>query len=332
MPSLIPRHPMSLRRLAILIAVLGYAFAATFAAAASPPLDRWEQLRAQDLRVARIAYRLSVLNAGLCPNALAPQPGFVLHSIDQYDLVDRQGAARSFGLGSYVGVMAVVAGSPAQRSGLAADDQIVAVNGRALTVADAAAVAAPNRTAVAFAQSILATEMAKGEVVLRISRAGAIHDVRFTANAGCASNVELVTGGEVNAWADGQRVVVSDGIVAHCDSDGALALVIGHEFAHNLLHHSERLAAAGSANRRLSLTGTGSAGMRKTEEEADRLGVRLASGASYDLSNALPFVADLLGSDGAVARAGTHPAPARRLALLKAEIAAAQPKLPQTPA
>ena len=331
MPGLIPRHPTSFRRLAAFVAVLGCTLAAPYAATAGPPLDRWEQLRAKDLRVAQVAYRLSVLNAGLCPNALAPQAGFVLHSIEQYDLVDRQGAARHFGLGSNVGVMAVVAGSPAQQSGLAADDQIVSVNGRALNLVEGAANAEPTRTAIGLAQAILASEVAKGEVILRVSRAGAFHDVQFTANAGCASDVELVTSGEVNAWADGQRVVVSDGMVAHCDSDGALALVIGHEFAHNLLRHNKRLAAASSANRGPRLMGTGSAGMRETEEEADRLGVQLARGASYDLSDAMPFVAALLGADG-LATAGTHPAPARRLALLKAEIAASQPKLPQAPA
>ena len=324
MHRFIPRSPRRFRRLTVLLAAIGCTLPTPSLAAASPPLDRWEQLRAQDLRVAGVAYNMSVRNTGLCPDTQAPQAGFVTHSIEQYDLADRPGVTRKFGMAPYVGVMAVVHGSPAQRSGLAADDQLVSVNGRALRIAEAAAIPAPTRTAVASAQSILASEMAKGEIVLRVSRAGAVQDLRFTADTGCALDVELMTDGQVNAWADGERVVISDGIIALCASDADLALVIGHELAHNLLHHSEELTAAGSASRQVRLTGTGSVGLQETEEEADRLGVQLASGASYDLGGALAFVARLLDANDADAAAGTHPLPARRLALLKAEITAAQ--------
>lgn len=164
--------------------------------------------------------------------------------------------------------------------------------------------------------------MAKGEVSLRVSGAGGLRNLRFTAEIGCASNVELVTGTAVNAWADGRGVMISDGIVAKCGSDGALALVIAHELAHNLLHHSQRLAADGTAVGRLRLTGSASAEMRETEEEADRLGVRLAQGAAYDLSDAVAYLGPLFEREGGGPSAPTHPAPARRLALLRAAIAA----------
>jgi beta-barrel assembly-enhancing protease len=275
-----------------------------------------------DLRVAKVGYRLSIANTALCPGARAPQAGFVLHSIQQYDAADHESVMRSFGLSSDVGVMAVVAGSPAQLSGLSANDQLISVNSRALGAA-AAADASPTRAPVEFAQRILAEEMAKGEVVLRLSRADGYHDVRFTAESGCASGVELLTGGEANAWTDGQRVVIGDGILAHCRTDGALALVIGHELAHNLLRHGHRREADGSAAERLRLTGPGSPAMQEKEEEADRLAVQMASAAAYDLSDALPFVTALLEADSEGRATGTHPAPARRLALLKAEIAAA---------
>lgn len=313
------------RGLVALVVVLGAAWALPVSATPGPPLGRWEKLRAEDLRVADVTYKLSLAGAGagLCRGALAPQPGFVLHGIGQYEAADQPEAARRFGLGSYVGVMAVVAGSPAQRAGLTANDQLVSANGRALSGPATTSNADPAGAPVERARRILAEEMGKGEVLLRVSGASGLRTVRFTADAGCAANVELVTGTEVNAWADGRQVLVSDGLVAHCATDGDLALVIGHELAHNFLHHSQRLAASGSASRRLRLTGTGSAEMRQTEEEADRLGVRLASAAAYDLSDSLSFLTALLEADGAGRAAGTHPAPARRLALLRAEIAAA---------
>jgi hypothetical protein len=61
-----------------------------------------------------------------------PQLGFTLHGIEQYEEADRDEVAASFALGRYVGVMAVVPFSPADKAGLTADDQLVSVNELAL--------------------------------------------------------------------------------------------------------------------------------------------------------------------------------------------------------
>lgn len=286
--------------------------------ASSQPLGRFERLRAQDLRVASVAYRLSTANAGLCRDVLAPQFGFALHSIAQYGPADREAAARSFGLGPGVGIMAVVAGSPAAAAGLVAGDQLVAVNG--LDPGAIGTGSVPNRAAVDRAQRVLAEEMERGPVTLRVSGPGGERDIWFVAERGCPVNAELIPGDDVNAWADGARVMVSDALLGRCASDDDLALVIGHEMAHNLLHHRQRLAAEGvSANRLLPLTESGSQAMRETEEEADAFAVRLATGARYDLSGAEAFMSSLL--DRGLPAAATHPAPDRRLALLHAAIA-----------
>jgi len=63
--------------------------------------------------------------------------------------------------------------------------------------------------------------------------------------------------------------------------------------------------------------------MRETEEEADRLGVRLATAAGYDLRGAGPFLSGLMASIGPDQPVTTHPATARRLALLGVDIAEA---------
>ena len=133
---------------------------------------------------------------------------------------------------------------------------------------------------------------------------------------------ELGHADEVNAWADGERVVVSSGIVEKCPSDDMLALVIAHEMAHNLLHHNRRLASATSAQgRQFQRYGEGSAAMLETEEEADRRAVSITAAAGYDLSEALPDLRGLMASDISVAVAATHPETERRLALLKTAIA-----------
>ena len=289
-----------------------------------PLSNRYEALREQDLRVAKVTYRLSVANRRLCRGALAPQLGFVLHSIGQYGSGDRAEAARAFGLGDHFGVMAVVAGSPAAKAGLTADDQLVSVNGRELGGASVALTGAPARALVDRAQGILVEELSKGEISLRILRAGNPRDLRFAAEIGCRSDVELIPDGDVNAWADGGHIVIAAGLLRRCATDEDLALVIAHELAHNILHHGRRLALAGATRGpRPGLTGSELADMQQMEMDADRLAIGLVSGAAYDLSGAEAFLAGLLRDNAGPQAAATHPLPERRLGLLRAGIAAA---------
>jgi predicted Zn-dependent protease len=189
---------------------------------------------------------------------------------------------------------------------------------------DAPAVAdgAPTRFFVERARRIVFEEMKRGAVSLRLSGSRGLHDISFTADVGCPAKVELVPGKGMNAWADGERVVISAGLLEKCVSDNDLALVIAHELAHNLLHHSQRLASARSTQNRLFLpSGAGSATMRETEEEADRRAVTIAIAAGYDLREAESFLSGLMANmPGGLA--DTHPAPDRRMALLRAAIAA----------
>jgi hypothetical protein len=291
------------------------------AVAAPSQMGRFEQLREQDLRVANVAYKLATMNESRCKSVLAPQLGFVLHSIEQYGLTDREEAARSFGLGPDVGVMAVVGGSPAEKAGLRAGDQLLSVDGRDLS--GNAVDGAPSHASVDRVRQALVDEMRRGSVTLRVSSSQGERELRFVAQLGCSSNVELIPGDEVNAWADGSRVMISGGLLRRCASDDDLALVIGHEMAHNLLHHRRRLAAEGVAvNGLLPLTDIGSAEVRATEEEADRFAVRLATTAAYDLSGAETFIGGLMSPRTAAVT--THPDLPRRLALLHDAIADAK--------
>lgn len=285
---------------------------------AAPPMpDRFDQLRAQDLRVATVAYRLATTNTPRCAPDVVPQLGFVLHSIAQYRGGDRPAAARRFGLGRHVGVMAVVGDTPAQNAGLHAGDHLLAVNGRAFADRDGAET---GRAAVDRVHQALVAAMQHGEVTLTVSSAAGIRDVRFRGEPGCSSNAELVPDSDVNAWADGSRVIISDGLLRRCASDDELALVIGHEMAHNLLRHRQHLAADGvPANGLLPAGSAASRAIRETEEAADRLAVVLATAAAYDLSGAEAFIGGLMAVIPTPAK--THPDLPRRLALLRAAIA-----------
>lgn len=284
-------------------------------------LGSLEELRLQELRVASVTYQLALANRSACHGAPTAQLGFSLHGIEQYDVADRAKVAAGFALDSYASVMAVVPQSPAANAGLTANDQLVSVNGRPLISEVAHAITQPTRAHVERAQNVILEEMKTGEVTLRVANARGLRDVRFAPELGCSTNVELVPGEEVNAWADGQRVVISAGLLALCSSDDDLALVIAHELAHNLLGHSQRLAAVGTRGAVMGITGSGSALMRETEEEADATAVKMATAADYDLTRAEAFMRRLLDGRDPASLAETHPTRDRRLALLRIEIA-----------
>lgn len=285
--------------------------------AQAAPTSRFEQLRQQDLRVATVAYRLSLSSRAVCPRSAVPQLGFVLHSLAQYSHAEREAAASGYGLARGVGVMAVVAGSPAALAGLEPNDQLVSVNGVPLPQVESSG----GRASVERAETIIREQADKGAVSIRVARAQGERQVQFAAELGCPTDVELVTDGNVNAWADGARVMVTSAILGQCRSDDELAIVIAHEMAHNLLHHRRRLAAAGVEMGLLPVASTGTAKMRETEVEADQFAVRMARAAGYDLTQAVPFLARLLGAKELNNATATHPTAARRLALLRAAIA-----------
>ena len=127
----IPRPASRSRRTPWLAAVL----LTIGAAPVSAPADvaTLEALRAADLRLGAIGYRLATANAALCTEQ-APVPGLVVHAVDQYAGSEQPAARAAFGFATGVAVEGVVPGSPAARAGLRADDSIVSVNGQPVPV------------------------------------------------------------------------------------------------------------------------------------------------------------------------------------------------------
>src|SRR5687768_712624 len=76
-------------------------------------------LRAADARVAAVAYRLATAGARECP-ASYPLTGMLLHHLAEYDAKGRQIQIERYRLDRGPGVLAVLAGGPADRAGLVA--------------------------------------------------------------------------------------------------------------------------------------------------------------------------------------------------------------------
>ena len=169
----------------------------------------------------------------------------------------------------------------------------------------------------------------------------------------------LVASNEPNAWCmPGGKVVFYEGILPYCKTDAGIAVVMGHEIAHAVAHHSNErmsqqtllqygqaaateilghdqsdtrkalLAAAIGMGTNLGVTLPFS---RKHEYEADRLGLIFMTMAGYDPNEAVAFWSRMANSGSAKQPEflSTHPAVQNRIAKLKATIPEALKYKPQ---
>lgn len=171
----------------------------------------------------------------------------------------------------------------------------------------------------------------------------------------------LVQDKNVNAFCmPGGKIVVYDGLLPVTQTEGALAIVLGHEIAHAVAKHSaERmsnqvkqqygsqilgsvLAGAGASTNMQDLGATvfglgssiGSAAYsRKQESEADHLGLIFAAMAGYDPQVAVPFWQRMASASGGGSASlfSDHPSDATRISNIQGWMAEAMKYYHGTP-
>ncbi len=268
------------------------------AVAADPSLTR---LQAEDARVAAMSWRMQTANAALCPQKVNLS-GLSLQALSQYSVAQRQAAMAQLGLGQYVTIAAVVAGSAAAHAGLQAGDAIIDVNGAATPLVTAGAGYAP----VGKVEAMLDFALARPTVRLRILRGGEERTVIIAGDVGCPSRVQVVSGRTINAQADGDYVQIFSAMLDFAANDDALATIMAHELAHNILRHLALKTPS-----------------KQSEYEADSLGVWLMARAGYDVDAVIPFWTRFeKRTNAGIFSDGTHPSSKKRLAAVAAAVAA----------
>lgn len=265
--------------------------------AVDPSLTR---LRDEDARVANIAWRLQTANAAICMNK-ANLLGFSVQALSQYPQSQRAAAKAQLGLKRHVAIAAVVPDGPAARTALAAGDAILAINGAETPVVLGDDGYAP----VGRVEDMLDRAMTAKTTKLRIATAGVARDVVIAGQEGCASRVQIIAGRSINAGADGQYVQINTRMLDFVQSDDELAIVIGHELAHNIRRHKALKTPS-----------------KQAEFEADALGAWLVARAGYDVNAILPFWTRFEDRTNAgIFADGTHPPKKKRLAAIAAVVA-----------
>ena len=285
----LPNHKLPLRlALATALILLVPAHSASAGAATSAP---GSQLRAEDYRIAATAYRLATRGGRFCPQKW-PITGLTLHHLAEYGRNDRSEAARVFGLDKGPGVLAVVEGSAAAVSGLAAGDVLLSVNGTAFPSPASAAHETDDtkrRRLIELADAQLERQLELGPIRLSLLRGDKQIELTVRPEQGCLARARLARSNQANAFADGRYAVMTTKMLGFVRSDDELAVALAHELAHNILNHPAELEQEKVPTGILRNFGKNAARVLATEEEADRLGIKLAWAAGYDVAAAIPF-------------------------------------------
>ncbi len=291
-------------------------------AAAADTLSKMASL--QD-RLYRVAAPLLIENAELCKRHARNLLGFTAKNRYAYPGQFNEAAHLALGMGERLQVTGVLAGSGAARAGLRVGDGLVAAGGTPLPTG-------PN--ALSEAGNVFGPLMAKqASLPMTIERGGATRSIDVPVTRACGYGIELGNADNVNAYADGQRVLVTRGMINFVENDTELAYVLARTMAHNILGHAatqRNSATIGtvidnliriSPDSSMLITGGGIKPMpAEMDAAADRLALYLLARAGYRIGGVAPFWKRLAAAYPATvlnAYTAQHPEVAARLAAIQ---------------
>jgi hypothetical protein len=294
-------------------------------------------------RLYKVAAPLLIQNAELCKNQARNLLGFTAKNRWSYPGEYNEAAHQAFGMDDRLQVTGVLSGSGAARAGLQTGDILVAAGGKPLPTGEHAL-----SQAGAIFNKIVARE---ASLPMTVERHGGDRQLSIPVTRACAFSIELGNADNVNAYADGSRVLVTRGMINFTRDDDELAFVLASTMAHDMLGHpaaQRNSATIGSMIDNLkSITPDtslliGSGGIKAMPADmdaaADRLGLYLAARAGYDIDDAAGFwkrLAETYPPTVLNGYSANHPALAARLAAvekahaeIKAKKSAKKPLVP----
>jgi len=299
------------------------------AARPAPAADKeLTALVARQDRVYHIVAPLIAKNAVLCKTSARPLLGFTAKNKFSFPAELRDAAASRLKLGDALQVMQVLEGGGAMRAGVQQGDLLQSIQGQALPRGPLAETEA--------AQLIGPLLKHVTEVDITVLRSGAPLTLKVPLTMACAFSVDIGNAPQVNAYADGRRVMVTTGILEAL-SDQELAVILAREIAHNVQQHAQamqmRATVSGVIDALLpskpDLRGfAGSAGIKSMEEkfdqEADRMALYMLVRAGFNPAVAidtLERLAQRYPSTTANSYTALHPWTTERLGLMRNTLA-----------
>lgn len=305
-------------------------------------------------RLHNVAYPIFRDGVDLCGEKVAKSVGFFAATLAGFSEAEQGAATEAFGLGALPVVVTVVRDSPAWNAGLRPGDSIVSFDGLPIRAGDA--------VMDDYEEKVGAFAASRSEVfALGIRRGGKPDELSIRPDILCDYPIQYVADSMVNAFADGRQIYVAAGMMRFSETDDELAIVIGHELAHNTMRHIQKrqsnnavgtvaglaldiLAAAAGVNTQGAFSNAmgnaaGQAWSQDFESEADYIGLHFVTRAGYRIEPAVQFWRRM-GAErrnvNALSVAHSHPTSAERFlrmeqaaAEIQTKIAAGAPLMPE---
>lgn len=281
-------------------------------------IESLEGLRAADIRLATIHYRLARANLALCDRRTRLS-GLVLHQLSSYDTTLRPLARSYFEFSTPIAVAGVIGNTPAARAGFKAGDSIAAIDEDSV---DNGTLSGADVTTI---EDRIAGVSANKQISLAIIRSGIGSTILTDTEDACAGHAEVGVSRSFNAATDGTTIQINSALMNLLPADDELAPIVAHEMAHIILRHQERLTAARVDRGLFRDFGRNARLIRQTEIEADRLSVYLLANAGYDATQASHYLQAHAGPHhvNSILAGKTHLRVKVRIALLDSEAATA---------
>ena len=283
-------------------------------------------------RLGDVSFSILKANVDLCGEKVGLRSGFHLSIIDNESKDWHPAYREVINLGDIPQIISVDQGSPADLAGLQAGDLLIEIND--------SPVGRGKESLKRVGEVLNDTQL----VVYRVLRNGESYDITVVPEEVCDYPVILILDNTVNAYADGKAVYISAGMVRFAEKDLELALVIGHEMAHNTRGHIEakmtnRVLGAVVGAVLFGMTGVDMTNLgadigtmafsQQFEAEADYIGVYHAARAGHNVLEAAQLwrrMGEI--HPAAIHLAGaSHPSTAKRFLAIEAAAREIQEKI-----
>jgi len=222
---------------------------------------------------------------------------FGFSAINKHNFPDdmQDSAISTLGMSEVLKIVFVNKGSPAEQAELMKSDVLISINGKDIPV---------GKDASQKFRELLREESKEGDSIsLKISRNETKQIINIEPVETCDYPLIIQDNPTVNALADGNSIVINQGMMDFASSDDELALVVGHELAHNAMRHidSKRVNAMGGflVDLLFAVLGVNTQGVftkaaanaysQEFEEEADYVGLYIVERAGKNISDAPYF-------------------------------------------
>jgi hypothetical protein len=280
-------------------------------------------------RLARVSWNILAANAELCEDKVTRGVGLSFLELDDYAKDKREFVKEVLGISWRPTVFQAPPGSPGDIAGLRRGDVVVSIAG----------LKPENKKQ---AREVLEAALEKsGDIPIQVERAGQAMAFVMHPVALCDYPVVRSQDKEINAYADGAKIVVNQGMLKFVRSDDELAGILGHELAHNVRKHIRDMQVNSTLGRLLIdlpvavFTGVNpnlgwqlgrNMYSQEYEFEADYVGLYFTARAGYDTRSVAEIWRRMaVENPKAITMGTTHPSTSKRFVALDAggaEIAA----------